>query len=144
MRTGMVGLIWLDDRDATAAAARAVAELTHWPGDSCALWSEAVRLAVTEGRLEFVAGLACCHRSGWPVGGLDHGGREPGAGSLHRQRLQRGAVFTSEDYGAEQGRRLGAMWVQVDPGRAQMSVSGTAVRADLAGHWWALHAPVRG
>ncbi len=53
------------------------------------------------------------------------------------------AVFTSDDYGAELARRLGAAWVQVDPGRAATPVSGTAVRADVAGHWWALPAPVR-
>lgn len=60
MRTGIVGLTRLDDRDATATAARAVAELTHWDplaGDSCVLWSEAIRLAVTEDRLDLAAGL---------------------------------------------------------------------------------------
>ena len=45
------------------------------------------------------------------------------------------AVFTSDGYGAELARRLGASWVQVDPGRADNQISGTAVRADLAGHW---------
>lgn len=42
MRTSVVGLGALDDRDRTAAAARAVAELTHADldaGDSCVLWS---------------------------------------------------------------------------------------------------------
>lgn len=53
------------------------------------------------------------------------------------------AVFTSDAYGAELGRRLGAEWVQVDPGRAATPVSGTSVRADVEGHWWALPAPVR-
>lgn len=53
------------------------------------------------------------------------------------------AVFTSDDYGAELARRLGAQWRQVDPGRTTMSVSGTAVRADVAGHWWALPPSVR-
>lgn len=60
MRTGVVGLVALDDRAATAAAARAVAELTHpdpLAGDSCVLWSEAVRLAVADGRLDVHAGL---------------------------------------------------------------------------------------
>jgi ADP-ribosyl-[dinitrogen reductase] hydrolase len=60
MRTGVVGLVALDDRAATAAAARAVAELTHpdpLAGDSCVLWSEAVRLAVGERRLDVHAGL---------------------------------------------------------------------------------------
>ncbi|MBI9113491.1 ADP-ribosylglycohydrolase family protein [Sanguibacter suaedae] len=60
MRTGAVGLVALDDRDETARAARAVAELTHadpLAGESCVLWSEAVRVAVTEERLDVRAGL---------------------------------------------------------------------------------------
>lgn len=60
MRTGVVGLTRLDDRAATARAARAVAELTHadpLAGDSCVLWSEAVRLAVVDHRLDVAAGL---------------------------------------------------------------------------------------
>ncbi|GAA5161343.1 hypothetical protein GCM10011366_09450 [Ornithinimicrobium tianjinense] len=60
MRTAVVGLHRLDDRDATAGAARAIAELTHWDplaGDSCVLWSEAVRVAVTEGVLDLRSGL---------------------------------------------------------------------------------------
>jgi len=60
MRTGAVGLAHLHDRRATAAAACAVAELTHADplcGESCVLWSEAVRVAVVEGRLELRAGL---------------------------------------------------------------------------------------
>lgn len=44
-------------------------------------------------------------------------------------------VFTSDDYGGELARRLGAEWVQVDPGRVINPVSGTAIRADLAAHW---------
>jgi HTH-type transcriptional regulator, transcriptional repressor of NAD biosynthesis genes len=54
------------------------------------------------------------------------------------------AVFSSEDYGAELGRRFGAAAVYVDRERALYPVSGTAVRADLAAHWHALAAPVRG
>lgn len=53
------------------------------------------------------------------------------------------AAFTSDDYGAELARRLGATWVQVDPGRVAVPVSGTAVRADPAGHWRFLAPPVR-
>ncbi|MGA4668319.1 AAA family ATPase [Propionibacteriaceae bacterium Y1923] len=53
------------------------------------------------------------------------------------------AAFTSDDYGAELARRLNAEWVQVNPGRVGLPVSGTAVRADPAAHWWALPAPVR-
>ena len=60
MRTGIVGLTRLDSRERTAAAARAVATLTHadpLAADSCVLWSEAVRLAVREGKLDLVQGL---------------------------------------------------------------------------------------
>lgn len=53
------------------------------------------------------------------------------------------AVFTSDPYGAELARRLGAAWQQVDPGRQSLAISGTAVRADVAGSWWALSPPVR-
>lgn len=60
MCAGVTGLVALGDRHATARAARAVAELTHddpLATDACALWSEAVRLAVTEQRLDVEAGL---------------------------------------------------------------------------------------
>ena len=66
MRTAPVGLLALgyDDiaqaRLATAEAARAIAALTHADpraGDACVLWSEAVRVAVLDGRLELAAGL---------------------------------------------------------------------------------------
>lgn len=60
MRTGIVGLTRLDDRSATAAAARAVCELTHadpLAPESCLLWSEAVRVAVLEGRFDVRGGL---------------------------------------------------------------------------------------
>lgn len=52
-------------------------------------------------------------------------------------------VFTSDPYGAELARRLDARWVQVDPGRVLHPVSGRAIRADPAAHWWALSAAVR-
>ncbi|GAB49974.1 ADP-ribosylglycohydrolase family protein [Mobilicoccus pelagius] len=60
MRTGVVGLVALDDRERTARAAAAVAALTHADSrcvDSCVLWSEAVRVAVIERRLDVRAGL---------------------------------------------------------------------------------------
>lgn len=52
-------------------------------------------------------------------------------------------VFTSDPYGAELARRLDATWVQVDPERIDNQISGTAVRADLAGHWHELTAATR-
>ena len=45
------------------------------------------------------------------------------------------AVFTSEAYGDELARRLGAVHVCVDPGRTTRPVSGSACRADLPGLW---------
>ncbi|MEV4760147.1 AAA family ATPase [Micromonospora sp. NPDC049559] len=53
------------------------------------------------------------------------------------------AVFSSEAYGAELARRFSAVPVCVDPGRAAVPVSGTAVRADPAGNWRWLSPPVR-
>lgn len=53
------------------------------------------------------------------------------------------AVFTSDDYGAELARRLGARWIQVDPGRRDNTVSGTAVRANPEAFWSTLHPAVR-
>lgn len=53
------------------------------------------------------------------------------------------AVFTSDAYGAELARRLGARWAEIDPGRTLNPVSGRAVRADSHRHWWALSAVVR-
>ena len=60
MRTSVVGLTALDDRDRTARSARRVAELTHadpLAGDSAVLWSEAIRVAVVEKRLDLAGGL---------------------------------------------------------------------------------------
>jgi HTH-type transcriptional repressor of NAD biosynthesis genes len=53
------------------------------------------------------------------------------------------AVFTSESYGDELGRRLGAVHVPVDPARSEIPVSGSAVRADIVGGWRWLRRPVR-
>ena len=60
MRTAVVGVSALDDRDRTARAARMIAELTHadpLAGDSAVLWSEAVRIAVRERRFDVRGGL---------------------------------------------------------------------------------------
>ena len=54
-----------------------------------------------------------------------------------------GAVFTSDAYGEELARRLDAEWVRVDPERSSLTVSSTAVRRDVPGHWWALPAGAR-
>lgn len=53
------------------------------------------------------------------------------------------AVFTSEPYGLELGRRFGAEPVTVDLRRTAHPVSGTAVREDPVACWRHLAAPVR-
>jgi NadR type nicotinamide-nucleotide adenylyltransferase len=53
------------------------------------------------------------------------------------------AVFTSEAYGTELARRFGARHVAVDPDRALVPISSTAVRADPVGSWDHLPRPVR-
>ncbi len=52
-------------------------------------------------------------------------------------------VFTSETYGAELARRLGARNVLVDLDRSLVPVSASAVRADPVAHWSTLAACVR-
>ncbi|OBG79950.1 cytidyltransferase [Mycobacterium sp. E802] len=53
------------------------------------------------------------------------------------------AVFTSDVYGGELARRLNATWVQVNPDRAQLPISASAIRADPDAHWSALPPLVR-
>ncbi len=53
------------------------------------------------------------------------------------------AVFTSDAYGEELARRLGAHWVQIDAGRTRNPVSASAVRADVPGLWHELAPSVR-
>jgi len=53
------------------------------------------------------------------------------------------AVFTSEPYGEELARRLGARHVCVDLARTEHAVSGTVVRADPVAHWSRLAPSVR-
>jgi len=52
-------------------------------------------------------------------------------------------VFTSEDYGDELARRLGARHVCVDPTRSAYPVSGTAIRRDPLAHWDSIPPVVR-
>lgn len=60
MRTGILGVVAVNDRDVTSEIARSVASLTHadvLAGDSCVLWCEAIRLAVTQEVLDLKSGL---------------------------------------------------------------------------------------
>ena len=52
-------------------------------------------------------------------------------------------VFSSEDYGGELARRLGAGHVAVDPGRCQVPISATHIRARPLAHWRYVPPPVR-
>lgn len=52
-------------------------------------------------------------------------------------------VFSSDAYGGELARRLDADWIQVDQGRRINAISGTAIRADVAGNWHELAPAVR-
>lgn len=54
------------------------------------------------------------------------------------------AVFSSETYGVELAARFHARPVIVDLGRERVPVSGTAIRADPAGHWGMVGPGVRG
>ncbi len=67
---------------------------------------------------------------------LDGDGRGTPAGAVD-------AVFTSEPYGAELARRLGAADVRLDEARDLMPVSGTAVRQDTVGRFAELAPAVR-
>ena len=91
MRTAIVGLTRLEDTGATAAAARAVAALTHadlLAGDSAVLWSEAVRVAVVERRLDLAGGLDLIpheRRDQWAA--VDRRGRDQADEHVHPQRV---------------------------------------------------------
>lgn len=63
-------------------------------------------------------------------------GRHPAAAAVD-------AVFSSEDYGQELARRLGARHLLVDLERRIAPVSGTAVRADLIHGWEYLAGPTK-
>jgi hypothetical protein len=52
-------------------------------------------------------------------------------------------VFSSEPYGDEVARRLGARHVCVDPERTEVPISATAIRADPLAHLDRLAPPVR-
>ena len=60
MRTAPIALAYQRDRNECARVARAVAELTHCDplvGDSCVLWTEAIRVAVAGEGMELMWGL---------------------------------------------------------------------------------------
>ena len=53
-------------------------------------------------------------------------------------------LFASEPYGARLAEEAGARFVMIDPERAALPVSASAIRADPFAHWRHLPAPVRG
>lgn len=91
MRTAVVGLIALDDARATADAAAQIAALTHAHPlcvESSILWSEAVRVAVTSGRLDLRGGLAL----------LDAPARAAWAERIDQAETQPPAAFTPNGF----------------------------------------------
>lgn len=91
MRTAIVGLAFLDDAQKTADAARHVAVLTHADQrcvESSILWSEAVRVAVVDGRLDVRSGLAL----------LDPGRRQQWAAWLDEAETRPPDSFTPNGY----------------------------------------------
>lgn len=62
---------------------------------------------------------------------------------VHRHVPRVDVVFTSEDYGNELARRLGAEHVAIDKGRIAQPVSGTAVRTNPMANWEFIPKPVR-
>ena len=60
MRTAPVALALFGDRQATAEAARAISELTHYDphaGDACVLWTAAIQHAIINGEFNLTNGL---------------------------------------------------------------------------------------
>src|SRR3954464_14064126 len=92
MRTAAGALAYRGDDAAIAAAARAVAELTHadpLAGDSCVLWCIAIDRAVREGRLDGVdEGLAL----------LPAQRRDEGSGWLEDARKEPPQTFTPNGF----------------------------------------------
>jgi NadR type nicotinamide-nucleotide adenylyltransferase len=52
-------------------------------------------------------------------------------------------LFACEAYGAQLAGEVGARFVMIDPARAAVPVSGSAIRADPFAHWRHIPAPVR-
>src|SRR5207237_253098 len=71
----------------------------------------------------------------WAAWTIDYFGRHFGRGP--------DVVFSSEEYGPEYARLMGARHVMVDRGRATVPISGTAIRADPGAHLDFLEPPVR-
>ncbi|MDQ6934496.1 MAG: ADP-ribosylglycohydrolase family protein [Actinomycetota bacterium] len=91
MRTSVIGISSIADRTRTASSARLVAELTHGDplaGDSCVLWSEAVRVAVLDQRLDLLSGIELL-----PVKRRDFW-----AGSITAAEQQRPATFNPNGF----------------------------------------------
>ncbi|MDR1392873.1 MAG: ADP-ribosylglycohydrolase family protein [Bifidobacteriaceae bacterium] len=84
MRTAIVGLSALQDRQQTARTASAICALTHAHQlcqESAVLWSEAVRVAVSEGRLDIRGGLELLEpasRPYWEDGIVQAESQDPG------------------------------------------------------------------
>ncbi|MER5886036.1 AAA family ATPase [Streptomyces sp. NPDC001941] len=112
----------------------------------CASSVESIPLA------DRVAWMRETHPDAWVVGTVDDtpvDTTDPAVWDAHMAVFRAAvpervdAVFTSEAYGEELGRRFGADSVCVDPDRTVFPVSATAVRKDPVGCWDFLEPPVR-
>lgn len=107
MRTAPVGLAFLHDRELTAQAAREISALTHTDpmvGDTCVVWSEAVRLAVVDGIIDPYAGLDLLHPDvrelvAQTLREAEHPGFKPESNSFTIQSMQSAwhAVHVAKD-----------------------------------------------
>lgn len=107
MRTAPVGLAFLHDRELTAQAAREISALTHTDpmvGDTCVVWSEAVRLAVVDGVIDPYAGLDLLHPDvresvAQTLREAEHPGFKPESNSFTIQSMQSAwhAVYVAKD-----------------------------------------------
>lgn len=131
MRTAPVALAHLGDRHLLAQAARLVAGLTHADPlavDSCVLWCEAIRVALTEERLDVRAGLDLLAdtRSAQWVDWLDDAGT-PDAGAVAGRRFTPNG-FTVTALQAAVAAVLGTPVPDDDPGRHLQDALHSAVR----------------
>ena len=97
MRTSLLALAYLNDRQALAEAARAVSSLTHddpLAGEACVLWCEAVRMAVLYGTGD--GGLPQSPALGLDL--LDGDAARPWRGWLDQAAEQKPRAFAPSGY----------------------------------------------
>ncbi|MFT3660461.1 MAG: AAA family ATPase [Gordonia sp. (in: high G+C Gram-positive bacteria)] len=118
---------------ATREESLSLGERVAWLAESCAGWPGVTVVGVHDD-------APVDYRS--PVAWTAHVALIAAALRAHGQPMP-DVVVTSEDYGHRLAEELGARCEVFDPERTRFRVSGTAVRADVAGRWAQLPAPVR-